>query len=227
MTETISRPEARPRDAAPETFRHVPGFLTDEELQRLRGRIESRQDLFTAVEGRGGLGPRYRVIDGDQIHAELPEVEAFGDTRVRPLAEQFAGRPLQPLGSSRRSMRVQSYERRDHGFRWHLDGHSYVALVTLRNDNQGQTQFISPGLTRILRFLLYPLYAVPQVFSIFPHQDVTAGPGDLLVMRGATALHRGITLADEGERTLIAYTYDDVGKKPNPFRDWVARRLNY
>lgn len=227
MTETVSRPDLRSRGAAPESYRHLPGFLGTEELRRLRGLVEARQDLFTEVRGRGGLGPRYRVIDGDQIHAHLPEVEAFGATHVRPQAERFAGGPLQPLGSSRRSMRVQAYERRDHGFRWHLDGHSYVALVTLRNDNQGQTQFISPGLTRFLRFLLYPLYAVPQVFSLFPREDVTAGPGDLLLMRGARALHRGITLADEGERVLIAYTYDEPGKKPNPFRDWVARRLNY
>jgi hypothetical protein len=210
-----------------EAYRHVPGFTTREELLRLRQLVEDRRSLFTDVHGRGGLGPRYRVIDGDQIHAHLPEVEDFGDHKVRPLAESFAGHSLQPLGSSRRSMRVQSYERRDHGFRWHLDGHSYVALVALENANGGQTQFISPGLTKFLRFLLYPLYAFPQVFSIFPRSSVTMEAGDLLVMRGARVLHRGITLSDEGERILIAYTYDEPGKKPNPFRDWIARRLNY
>lgn len=104
---------------------------------------------------------------------------------------------------------------------------AYMALVTLKNTNGGQTQFISPGLTRFLRFLLYPLYAVPQVFSVFPRRAVTAQSGDLLVMRGARALHRGITLSDEGERILIAYTFDSPDKKPNPLRDWIARRLNY
>lgn len=210
-----------------EAYRHVPGFLSAEELGRLARLIEDHEDLYTEVHGRGGLGPRYRVIDGDQIQERLPEVESLGETRVRPLAEAFAGAPLRPLGSSKRSMRVQAYERREHGFRWHLDGHAYVALVTLKNTNGGQTQFISPALTRFLRFLLYPLYPVPQVFSIFPRSAVTARPGDLLVMRGARALHRGITLSDEGERVLIAYTFDAPGKKPNPFRDWIARRLNY
>ncbi|MFP5286564.1 MAG: hypothetical protein ACLGI9_12555, partial [Thermoanaerobaculia bacterium] len=100
-------------------------------------------------------------------------------------------------------------------------------LLTLENTNGGQTQFISPGLTRWLRFLLYPLYAVPQVFSLFPRRAVTMEPGDLLVMRGGHALHRGITLSDQGERILIAYTYDEPGRRPNPFRDWVARRINY
>lgn len=210
-----------------EAYRHVPAFTTREELLRLRQLVEDRRGLFTEVHGRGGLGPRYRVIDGDQIHAHLPEVEEFGDRRVRPLAEGFAGGALSPLGSSRRSMRVQSYERRDHGFRWHLDGHSYVALVALENANGGQTQFISPGLTKILRFLLYPLYAFPQVFSVFPRSSVTLEAGDLLIMRGSRVLHRGVTLSDEGERILIAYTYEEPGKKPNPFRDWIARRLNY
>lgn len=210
-----------------EAYRHIPGFLNGEELARLRGLVVEHESLFHEVHGRGGLGPRYRIIDGDQIHAELPEIESFGHARVRPLTEEFAGGPLRPLGSSRRSLRVQAYERRDHGFRWHLDGHSYVALVTLENTNRGQTEFISPGLTKLLRFLLYPFYAFPQLFSIFPRRAVLAEPGDLLVMRGARTLHRGITLSDEGERILIAYTYDEPGKRPNRFRDWIARRLNY
>lgn len=210
-----------------EAYRHVPGFLSAEELGRLARLIGDHEELYTEVHGRGGLGPRYRVIDGDQIRERLREVEELGDQRVRPLAEAFAGGPLRPLGSSKRAMRVQAYARREHGFRWHLDGHAYVALVTLANTNEGQTQFISPALTRILRFLLYPLYAVPQVFSLFPRSAVTARPGDLLVMRGGRTLHRGITLSDEGERVLLAYTYDPPDKKPNPFRDWIAKRLNY
>jgi hypothetical protein len=210
-----------------ETYRHVPGFLSAEELSRLTRLIEDHEDLYTEVHGRGGLGPRYRVIDGDQIHETLPEVEELGDRRVRPLAESFAGEALRPLGSSKRSMRVQAYERREHGFRWHLDGHAYVVLVTLKNTNGGQTEFISPALTRFLRFLLYPLYAVPQVFSIFPRRAVATQAGDLLWMRGARTIHRGVTLSDQGERVLIAYTFDAPDKKPNPLRDWIARRLNY
>ena len=210
-----------------EAYRHVPGFMTAEELQRLQRLVAERQDLLTEVHGRGGLGPRYLVIDGTRIHDHLPAVEELGETRVRPLAEDFAGQLLAPLGSPRRAMRVQVYERRDHGFRWHFDGHPYVALVTLENGNEGQTQFISPRLSRWLRFLLYPLYAVPQVFSVFPRSTVTARPGDLLVMRGGRVLHRGVTLLEEGRRVLLAYTYTEPGRRPNPFRDFVAKRLNY
>ena len=210
-----------------EAFRHVPGFLSDDEVRRLRQVIGDHEDLYTEVHGRGGLGPRYRVIDGDQIHSYLPEVVELGEGRVQPLAEEFAGGPLRPLGSSKRAMRVQAYERREHGFRWHFDGHDYVALVTLENGNEGQTHFLSHGLSRILRFFLYPLYPFPQLFSVFPYTAVTARPGDLLVMRGAKILHRGVSRADTGRRVLFAFTFDPVGKRANRLRDWIARRLNY
>src|SRR4029078_13349718 len=175
----------------------------------------------------GGLGPKYRVVDGDRILAELPAIAELGDRRVRPLGAAFRGHPLAPLPSSRRAMRVQTYARREHGFRWHFDGHAFVALVTLENGNQGQTHFLSPRLSWWSRFFLYPLYPVPQVFSLLPHTEVTAQPGDLVVMRGARILHRGVSRAEIGQRTLLAFTYDPPGKRANAFRDAIARRLNY
>lgn len=210
-----------------EAFRHLRGFLAAEEIARLRALVGERAELFREVHGKGGLGPRYQVIDGDQILRDLPAVAELGDRRVRPLAEDFAGHPLAPLASSKRAMRVQAYARRDHGFRWHFDGHAYVALVTLENGNHGQTHFMSLGLSRWLRFLLYPLYPVPQVLALFPYQTVTARAGDLLVMRGARALHRGVTRDEHGQRVLLAFTYDAPGKRANPLRDFIARRLNY
>ena len=210
-----------------EPFRHVRAFLSAAEVDRIRGLLKDNDGLFTEVHGKGGLGPRYRVIDGDQIAARLPEIAALGSERVCPLALDFAGVPVAPLTSSKRAMRVQSYERKEHGFRWHFDGHDYVALVTLENGNEGQTHFLSRGLSRILRFLLYPLYPFPQIFSIFPYRVVTAGPGDLLIMRGAKVLHRGVSGAETGRRVLLAFTFDPAGKRANRFRDAIARRLNY
>ena len=208
-------------------YRHVRAFLSPPEVAAFHELIAANDSLYVEVQGKGGLGPRYRVIDGDRIASRLPSIAELGLGKVRDLAEDFAGRPLAPLTSSKRAMRVQSYERREHGFRWHFDGHDYVALVTLENGNEGQTHFLSHGLSRILRFLLYPLYPFPQVFSIFPYASVTARPGDLLIMRGAKILHRGVSGAAEGRRILMAFTFDPVGKRANRFRDAVARRLNY
>ena len=74
-----------------EGFRHVQGFLAEGEAAALAALVDRHDGLFRDVHGKGGLGPKYRVIDGDQILAELPEVAALGDGRVRPLAEDFAG----------------------------------------------------------------------------------------------------------------------------------------
>ena len=210
-----------------EGYRHVRGFLGEGELAALTARVERKAALYRDVHGKAGLGPKYRVIDGDQILAELPEVAELGDRRVRPVAEDFAGHPVAPLASSKRAMRVQAYARREHGFRWHFDGHEYVALVTLENGNRGQTHFVSPRLSRWMRPLLYPLYPVPQVFDALPHQAVEAAPGDLLVMRGARILHRGVSGSDAGRRVLLACTFDRPGKRANRLRDAIARRLNY
>ncbi len=210
-----------------EGYRHVAGFLSQTELEGLAALVEQNDHLFSEVHGKAGLGPRYRVIDGDQILDRLPAIAELGDRRVRPLAENFAGHALQPLASSKRAMRVQAYARREHGFRWHFDGHDFVALVTLENGNQGQTHFISPWLSRLLRLALYPLYPFPQLFSVFPYRTVTARAGDLLVMRGARVLHRGVSRGDDGRRVLLAFTYDPPGKRANRLRDAIARRLNY
>jgi hypothetical protein len=210
-----------------DAYLHVPGFLTDDELTRLRDVATRCEASFVEVRRKGALGPQYRVLDGDQIRASAPEVVTFGAERVQPVAERFAGEPLQYLDFSKRAIRYQVYEREGDGFRWHFDGHSYVALVTLANTNQGETHFISIGLSRVLRFLLYPLYAFPRLFSLAPYRRVRAAPGDLLIMRGGKSLHRGVTRSKQGQRLVVAYTFDERGKKPSALRNFIARRLNY
>jgi hypothetical protein len=204
----------------------IEGFLSLHEVTALERLLRAKSSLLTETAGSKGLGPRYAVIDGEQIRRELPELEALGETRVRPLLERFAGRRVELLASPRRSMRVQVYRDKRHGFRWHFDAHPYAAMVTLENTNGGQTQVVPEGWSRVLRFLLYPLYPFPGVFSLAPRRALTMNAGDLLLLCGARVLHRGVTLRD-GERTLLFYAYDVPGRKPNALRDRVARWLNY
>ena len=205
----------------------VKNFLSTEEVHHFLELIQGNKGLFVETLGRWGLGPRYQVIDGEVIRTRLPEVFSFGERRLLARAEEMAGQRLQWLDSPRRSMRVQRYTRRGDGFRWHLDGHTWVILLALMNSNDGQIHVISPRLTRFLKFLLYPLYVIPQVFSVFPHQRISLGPGDLLFMSGGRMLHRGVTPKEGGERVLMGFTFDELGKKHNWFRDRIARFLNY
>ena len=51
--------------------------------------------------------------------------------------------------------------------------------------------------------------------------------GDMLVMNGSISLHRGVTMDEGGERLLIAYAIDEIGKKSNSLHERITRRLNY
>jgi hypothetical protein len=205
----------------------VRSFLGPSEVAALRAAIDGCRGDLRRVGGKGGLGPRYRVLDGEGVGRRLPAAVELGETRVRPLVEAWAGEPLAWFGSPPRRVRVQLYGRQDDGFRWHCDGHEYVALITLVNENQGETQLLSPGWSAVLRPLRIPLYPFPRLFDLPPRQAVTALPGDLLVMRGRRLLHRGVTHSAVGERVLLAFAFDLAGRRPNRARDWIARRLNY
>ncbi len=206
---------------------HVRGFLTSAEISALKGLVRAKESLFIEVSGRGGLGPSYQVIDGEQIRLHLPEIDHLGRQRILPALEKIVGAPVQLLESPRRCMRVQRYTQQKHGFRWHVDGHSFVALVALENNNQGQVQFFSPSFSRALKIFLYPLYFLPQVFSVFPFHRTALEPGDVLFFAGGKILHRGLTLQQDGERILLVFAYDEVGKKRTWLRDRIARALNY
>jgi hypothetical protein len=123
-------------------------------------------------------------------------------------------------------VRVQWYDRPEDGFRWHFDAHAHAALLALWNDNDGETQLISEGLSRWLRPLVYALYPFPAVFSCLPRQGVRLQGGDLQLMRGDRLLHRGVS-GRAGERLLLFWAFDPVGKRPSRVRDRVARLLNY
>jgi hypothetical protein len=207
-------------------FRHLPGFLPAAEVAALIAALEPQRSSLLRIDGRGGLGPRYAVLDGPTVAERLPELVRCIDERVRPAMCAFAGETVEPLPSRRRALRVQIYTAADDGFRWHRDGHRFTALLTLRNDSDGQTQMLSPRLSRALTPLLYLLYPLPQVFSALPRRTVVAGAGDLVLMRGRDLIHRGVTRR-AGERVVTVCAFERPGYAPHPLHDAIARRLNF
>ncbi len=207
-------------------YHYVESFLPAAERADLLRLIQARTDLLREVSAPANLGPRYRVIDGEQIQRDLPALHAYGEGALRRAVEQLTGMQLQLMASPKRAMHVQVYGRPGDGFRWHFDGHRFAALLTLCNSGGGATEVVPPTISRWLRAPLYALYPWPQVFSRMPATRIAAAPGDLLVLHGRRVLHRG-PAGNGGERWIAAFNYDAVGERPNRRRDWLARRINY
>jgi hypothetical protein len=207
-------------------YHHIPDFLGHEEAARLLQAAEARAGLLREITSPAGFGPRYRVVDGEQMRQHWPEMVAYGNGELRRTVEQVTGLRLNLMASPQRAIHLQVYTRPDEGFRWHFDGHTIAAMLTLRNSGGGATELIPPPLGRWLRVPLYALYPWPALFSLLPARRVVAAAGDLLILHGERTLHRGV-MGGNGERWLVIFNYDEVGRRRSGARDWLARRINY
>ncbi len=205
--------------------RLIEGFLSDNERNALLADIASHAAAFRRVDGRRGVGPRYSVIDGEFIAARMPSIVALGE-RLRPLAEELEGMQLAPFADARRCMRVQRYDHREDGFRWHFDGHPLAAVVTLENESEGVTDIVGAAVSLVIKPLFYAAYALPQLASLLPRRSVSMRAGDVLMLRGRETLHRGRSQRD-GRRTILVFAYDRPDARPARWRNMFARFVNY
>ncbi len=210
--------------------RELRGCVSAADLDDLRRAISGGESLFREVNGFAGMAPRYRVIHGTAVHRALPQVVSFGERLVRPLVEAFAGRPLAPLRENAFDIRIQLFRRGGDYFRWHFDGHTYNALVTLTNTIGAETEVVPFAVSRAVRRVYMPFALFPTVFSVLPRMRFAMDAGDVLVLRGGQLLHRGVCHGAEGERLLIVFGYNDADAPPrrvSPFRRRVSRLINY
>jgi hypothetical protein len=159
------------------------------------------------------------------IAQSCPRIVELG-RRLLPVIEKFGGFPVAPFSDQVRSMRIQRYEAKEDGFRWHFDGHPLAAVVTLENLSGGVTEFLSRPLSAFLKPFFYVTYPFPYLFSLAPRQSVRSEGGDALLLRGSGILHRGRS-ARSGRRTILVFSFDHPGSWPSRFRNWFARLVNY
>jgi hypothetical protein len=203
----------------------VAGFAAAEEIARLQGWIAPHLHRFREAVGYATFGPRCLHLGGVQIEQWLPEIMAYGDERVRPAVEAFAGGPVVAQSDRGRSRRIQIFAHPRHSFRWHYDVSEYAALLTLHNRCAAETHVVSRRLSRWLWPAYYPLAWAPGLFSILPYERYAPGAGDLLIMRGSELLHRGVALT-EGERLLLVYAFDRPGRRIGRLRTRIAHYIN-
>jgi hypothetical protein len=200
-------------------------YVTEEEHAELLREIEQHRPALRRTQGAAGLGPRYSVISGDVIAASLPRVRALAE-KVRAEIEAFGGVPVRLFADPIRCMRVQCYEDIEEGFRWHFDGHSFAAVVTLLNESEGVTELLGPRVSALIRPFFYLAYPWPGLFSLLPRRSIAAKARDVLLLRGRRILHRGRS-SRAGLRTILVFAYTEPDAKPSRIANWFARKVNY
>lgn len=208
-------------------YRLIPQFLSPAETDRLRGLVEDRRNGFQKVAAKARMNLSYHVVGGQELREELPELFELATGRLLKLTEEQVGRPVELMRDPKRSVRIQHYRRKSEGFLWHLDGGEYGALLTLVNTNRGVTEVLPRRLSRWLKPAPYLLFPFQGILARARTTKLFSDAGDLLILHGGVVIHRGLTQQDEGERTLLAASYDRVGKKQSKLWEWIARRLNY
>lgn len=209
-----------------EHWRRIPNCLSSDRCAQLEALIGAQAHHLVTVAAPFNLGPRYRTLGGEEVQRYLPEVAQFGDTHVLPLVEAFAGRPIRSCANRGRAVRVQVFDDPAHEFRWHYDSGTFAALLTLRNTNSTETQIVPAAWSRGVRPIYYPLWWLPNLFSLLPRVALALHAGDLLILRGSQVLHRGVVTAPAGDRLLLVFAYDDVNRRATPWRDRITKYLN-
>jgi len=208
-------------------YRLFPQFLSPAETERLSAMVRDRQEKLQAVAAKAKMNLAYHVVNGHELRQSFPDFFELAAGRLLEIATEQAGLPLELMRDPKRAVRIQHYRRKSEGFLWHLDGGEYGALLTLDNTNHGVTEVLSPRLSRWLKPAPYLLFPFQGVLARMRTVKIAAGAGDLLILHGGKVIHRGLIQQDEGERTLLAVSYDRVGKKTSRVWEWIARRLNY
>lgn len=208
-------------------LRVVRDFLPPSELADMRGAILAHSQHFKPVAAKAGMNLPYKVLNGYELRAHLPALAAVAAGPMLAVAQELAGEPLQLMADTKRDMRLQWYRGKHEGFRWHLDGGLYGALLTVTNDNDGGTEMLTPRQSRWLRPVPYVLYPFPKLLELAGPTPIAAGAGDLVVIRGGEIIHRGVIRKDHGDRILLAASFDPVGRVRPRVWDALARWMNY
>lgn len=210
-----------------EGYRVLSQFLSPEQITGWLSLIESRGNLFKPVAAKAGMSLAYNVLDGFTIDQHFPELRELAAGPLLRITQETFGVQLELMADPKRAFRIQCYRAKHEGFKWHLDGGLYSALLTLVNTNEGATEVLSPEWSRVLFPVPYLLFPFARLLEFAKPKPLIARAGDLLVIKGGEVLHRGVTTREDGERLVFVATYNPVGTKPTPLWDWFARRLNY
>jgi len=185
----------------------------DAMLSDVRAYAASHELPLIVREGRG-RALRYRVIDGDAIHASLPSVTRLYDGVLR-LVQQRDPR-LEPVAGHRASVNVNVTPPGGE-YRWHYDQYAATAIVFLNAVHGGETEMYPSFRIRLARWtgswLQRALDWLLGLFVLVARLVVVAPvPGRVILMRGDRCLH-SVRRVVSGERISVVMSFDVPGAR--------------
>lgn len=196
-------------------------FLSERECEHFLTLIKNYRkhhpvpEIYRNVRGRP---LRYKVIDGEQINRNLPEVAKLFKV-VNKTVNSITNRELVPLDNEKVACNINIMTRGG-TYRWHYDRNTVTAILYLNEVlGGGETEcypnyriFLRRGRFSKLQQWLDGLLQIALVRRLFGKQLVCkARTGCLLVMRGDRCLHSVRPLTGDEERINIIMSYDAPG----------------
>jgi len=195
----------------------VPGFLAPEACAALLGDVatyRTTREPPLIERPQAGRALRYKVIDGEQIHAHLPRFERlYADVHARVAA--LCGPALVPLANRAAGVNV-NITPPGGAYRWHYDRNAVTGILFLNRVQGGETECYPNHRLHLGRFkasaaqrALDRLWQLGPLLRRFGRLCVVPPePGTLLLLRGDRGLHSVRPVEGPGERINVILTFD-------------------
>ncbi len=204
----------------------IPEIITPMKASEILGKVKYHINLFRPIPAtKLKMNRPYQILDKKDLRKCFPELLTLAES-LHTTVEKFAGIPLELMDDEIRSIRLHRYVGTDEGLLWHIDGAYYTALLTLENSNHSGFEIFTLKQSRFLAFLVYPLYFWQSFFSFFNPKRVVVNSGDLVIMYGGKVVHRTFNDVAQGERIILAVSFNPVSYNERSLRSFLLRWLN-
>jgi hypothetical protein len=200
----------------------VPEFLPLADCARLSDAIARHRAVREAplVERREDRRPlRYRVLDGEAVHAHLPELEDLARS-VQARVRGGGWGEVAPIANRRVAVNVNVTEPGG-AYRWHYDRNAVTAILYLNAVGGGETECYpgyrlrlrSPALAGLQRACDAIVQRALFALRVRPPTVVAPVPGTLVIMRGDRCLHSVRETRGPADRVAVVMAFDAPGAR--------------
>lgn len=196
------------------------GFLSEDECSALLKQISTYRSSHELPEVYRAAGDRplhYRVIDGECISADLPDLISLY-ARINIIVNEAMGEELVPLEDLRVGLNV-NVTPAGGTYRWHYDRNAVTAILYLNAVPGGETE-IYPNYRLFMEGARYS--ALQRIADRVLEMRIVRGmfgklvrvapePGLLVAMRGNRCLHSVRPVEGDADRINVIMAYDRPG----------------